>query len=346
MRARQVQLDRLDAVRGHLRGDARKFVGVFAEHRADDNCPAFLGALHLVRVFDDPGIRQAYGVQEAGVELDDRRVRIALSRLRSDTLCDDRTGARLEHAGHGTARLVEESGSEHRRVAKPHPGDLGPEVHHRADRIDGCPKGFGSRESAGPSCRPFGGPRRRPRQLSIYIVQLPCAHGEWKTEMTVEQNLRMVDAAFEAINERNWDHLWGLHVDNIVMSSPDLPEPVRGREAVQERLQSWGEALPDLSWTRLRGFGQSNSGSCARPGRTDLTGHSVRSDPEATPWVSRNVNSLAPPPRTFMRTASHQMGDARRGPGSRSPDRGDPEKTGDRGTVSAAGGRDRSRSAR
>src|SRR5256712_3274863 len=74
--------------------------------------------------------------------------------------------------------------------------------------------------------------------------------------MTVEQNLRMIDAAFEAINERNWDHLWGLHVDNIVMSSPDLPEPAKGREAVQERLQSWGEALPDLSWTRLRVFGQ------------------------------------------------------------------------------------------
>src|SRR2546422_522221 len=60
----------------------------------------------------------------------------------------------------------------------------------------------------------------------------------------------------EAINERNWDHLWGLHVDNIVMSSPDLPEPAKGREAVQERLQAWGEALPDLSWTRVRGFGQ------------------------------------------------------------------------------------------
>src|SRR2546427_9999119 len=74
--------------------------------------------------------------------------------------------------------------------------------------------------------------------------------------MTVEQNLRMIDAAFEAINERNWDHLWGLHVDSIVMSSPDLPEPAKGREAVQERLQDWGEALPDLSWTRVLGFGQ------------------------------------------------------------------------------------------
>ncbi|HEX9339600.1 MAG TPA: ester cyclase [Thermoplasmata archaeon] len=74
--------------------------------------------------------------------------------------------------------------------------------------------------------------------------------------MTVEQNLRMVEAAFEAINDQDWDHLFGLHMDNIVMSSPDLPVPVQGREAVQERLRAWGEALPDLSWKKLRGFGQ------------------------------------------------------------------------------------------
>src|SRR2546426_670621 len=43
----------------------------------------------------------------------------------------------------GPAGLIEKSGSKHRRVPKPHPGDLGPEVHHRADRIDGGPKGFG-----------------------------------------------------------------------------------------------------------------------------------------------------------------------------------------------------------
>jgi len=58
----------------------------------------------------------------------------------------------------------------------------------------------------------------------------------------------MVEAAFEAINERDWDHLWGLHVDNIIMSVPDLPDPLKGREAVQGRLQAWAEALPDLSW--------------------------------------------------------------------------------------------------
>ena len=74
--------------------------------------------------------------------------------------------------------------------------------------------------------------------------------------MTVEQNLRMVDAAFEAINDQDWDHLYGFHMDNVVMSVPDLPDPLKGREAVQERLQAWAEALPDLTWKRLRGFAQ------------------------------------------------------------------------------------------
>src|SRR3989442_12199454 len=48
-------------------------------------------------------------------------------------------------AGSGPAGLIEKSGGKDRRVPKPHPGDLGPEVHHRADRIDGGPKGFGRR---------------------------------------------------------------------------------------------------------------------------------------------------------------------------------------------------------
>src|SRR5256712_11137719 len=66
----------------------------------------------------------------------------------------------------------------------------------------------------------------------------------------------MVAAAFEAIDGGDGGGIGGLQGDNIGMSSPDLPEPVKGREAVQERLQAWGEALPDLSWTRVRGFGQ------------------------------------------------------------------------------------------
>src|SRR5439155_1246216 len=57
----------------------------------------------------------------------------------------DRAGARLVDAGHGPYGFVEKPRGEHRWVSKPHPGDLGPEVHHREDRIDRGPKGFGWR---------------------------------------------------------------------------------------------------------------------------------------------------------------------------------------------------------
>src|SRR5207247_1893979 len=100
-RHRLHRIDRNDAVRAAL------LVGVLADHRTDDDRPGFLGAFDLVLVFDDPGIRQPDRVQQAGVDLDDRRVRVALPRLRSDALRDDGAGARLIDAGHGPAGFVE-----------------------------------------------------------------------------------------------------------------------------------------------------------------------------------------------------------------------------------------------
>src|SRR3989441_12355894 len=69
--------------------------------------------------------------------------------------------------------------------------------------------------------------------------------------MSVEQNLRMVEAAFEAINDQDWDHLWGLHVDNIVMSAPDLPDPVNGREADMTILSTWRPHRWSQSWSLM-----------------------------------------------------------------------------------------------
>src|SRR5438309_5016051 len=139
----EVQLDRLHAVCGHLRGHGGILVRVLPEDGADDDRPSGVGALHLVLVLNDARVREADRVQQAGAELDDRWIRVALPGLRPDALRDHGSRTRLVDAGHEPPRLIEKSGSEHRRVPASHPSDLGPEVYHRTDRNDGRPKGFG-----------------------------------------------------------------------------------------------------------------------------------------------------------------------------------------------------------
>src|SRR5438552_1812242 len=84
------------------------------------------------------------------VERDNRRVRIALARLRTHALRDDGTGARLIHAAHRTAGLIEKTGGKHRRVSQGHAGDLRPEVHHSEHGISGSSKGFGGSRTTDP----------------------------------------------------------------------------------------------------------------------------------------------------------------------------------------------------
>src|SRR5438552_568201 len=150
VRAGQVQLDRLHAVRGHLRRDGRVLLGVFPEHGADHDRTRGVRPLDFVLVFDDARIWQADRVQQAGIELDNRRVRIALARLRTHALRDDGTGARLIHAAHRTAGLIEKTGGKHRRVSQGHAGDLRPEVHHSEHGISGSSKGFGGSRTTDP----------------------------------------------------------------------------------------------------------------------------------------------------------------------------------------------------
>src|SRR2546421_4577750 len=116
VRTGQVQLDRLNAVRRHLRRDGGVLFGVLAEDGSDHDRARAVGPLDLVLVLDDARVREADRVPQAGVQFDNRRVRIAFPRLRPHALCDDGAGACLVHAAHRTARLVEKTGRKHRRV--------------------------------------------------------------------------------------------------------------------------------------------------------------------------------------------------------------------------------------
>src|SRR5207253_1940686 len=89
VRTGQVQLDRLHAVRGHLRRDGCVLLGVLAEDGADHDRARGVGPLDLMFVLDDARIREADRIQQAGIELDNRRVRIPFARLRTHALRDD-----------------------------------------------------------------------------------------------------------------------------------------------------------------------------------------------------------------------------------------------------------------
>ena len=74
--------------------------------------------------------------------------------------------------------------------------------------------------------------------------------------MSVEENLQVIDADFEAINAQDWDRFLGLHSESHVLYAPDSPEPRKGREALREWIQGYATAFPDLRVETVRSFGQ------------------------------------------------------------------------------------------
>jgi steroid delta-isomerase-like uncharacterized protein len=73
--------------------------------------------------------------------------------------------------------------------------------------------------------------------------------------MSVEENMRVIEAAFEAFNARDWDRFDELHAESLVVSGPDSPEPVKGRPAHREWAEGLVTAFPDIRVERQRAFG-------------------------------------------------------------------------------------------
>ncbi|MFQ5986202.1 MAG: ester cyclase [Thermoplasmata archaeon] len=74
--------------------------------------------------------------------------------------------------------------------------------------------------------------------------------------MSVEENIRATEAGFEAFKARDWDRLDELNAESVVNTGPDLPEPVKGRDALLEYWKTFVNAFPDANIEDLRTFGQ------------------------------------------------------------------------------------------
>lgn len=60
----------------------------------------------------------------------------------------------------------------------------------------------------------------------------------------------------EAFNARNWDSIVKLHAESVIGSSPDRPEPRKGRAAIREEFVAYATAFPDSRLRIERAFGQ------------------------------------------------------------------------------------------
>ena len=76
--------------------------------------------------------------------------------------------------------------------------------------------------------------------------------------MTVEYNLKLIDELYEAINNKDWDTVFGLHSENHLRFDTNRAEPMKGLDLYKEYVVGFSDAFPDLHIEVVRAFGQGN----------------------------------------------------------------------------------------
>lgn len=74
--------------------------------------------------------------------------------------------------------------------------------------------------------------------------------------MTVEENVNIVKQTEDSFNTQDWDRFVNLHAESVVVKSPNLDKPIRGREALLEFAKGYYATFPDLSMKIERMIGQ------------------------------------------------------------------------------------------
>ena len=65
--------------------------------------------------------------------------------------------------------------------------------------------------------------------------------------MTGHDNVQLIEEVEKAQKENNWAKFSELHAPNVVLRSPDNPQPVTGRDNVVKWYRGFFEAFPDLT---------------------------------------------------------------------------------------------------
>lgn len=90
--------------------------------------------------------------------------------------------------------------------------------------------------------------------LLVLVLASGCSLNS--TSDTMQENRRLIENRYEAVNAHDFDRFQRFYADSIVWDDPGLAEPVRGPATVGARLKTWVAAFPDLRWNLDRLFGQ------------------------------------------------------------------------------------------
>src|SRR2546428_11664457 len=64
--------------------------------------------------------------------------------------------------------------------------------------------------------------------------------------MSVEENLKVIDEATKALNDRDLDRFESLHLNSVIQRDPQNPEGIKGAKAIRAGLEPFLNAFPDI----------------------------------------------------------------------------------------------------
>jgi predicted ester cyclase len=74
--------------------------------------------------------------------------------------------------------------------------------------------------------------------------------------MSVEENIRLADAATKALNDRDMERFESYHLNSVIQRDPQHPDGIKGSKAIRAGVEPMLNAFPDLRGTNEHAFGQ------------------------------------------------------------------------------------------
>ena len=73
--------------------------------------------------------------------------------------------------------------------------------------------------------------------------------------MSVEENLRVIEKATKALNDRDLDTFERLHLNSVLQRDPQNPQGIKGPKAIRASLEPFLKAFPDIRFATETQFG-------------------------------------------------------------------------------------------